>query len=54
MVTIVLGMYPGFGDPFEQGPREGRVSLSEPGALTTSLEVLHTPGQPGAVVEPLI
>lgn len=54
MVTIVLGMHPGLGDPFEQGPREGRVSLSKPGALTTSLEVLHTPGQPGTVVEPQI
>lgn len=51
VLTTVLGMYPGFGDPFEQKPGEEGVSLSGCGGLITSLEVLHTPQQHKAVVE---
>lgn len=51
VLTTVLGMYPEFGDPFEQKPGEGEVSLYGCGSLITSLEVLHTPQQHRAVVE---
>lgn len=54
VLTTVLGVYPGFGDSFEQGPREGKVSVSGCVAFTTSLEALCTPRQPGSGQEPQI